>query len=118
MPRPSSSPRSLRACALALTLTCLSGCAWLPSWAGGGGKAATSTPAQAAASLVVVQYRQGPRSFSAQTANEAVGVRLVQTLGVIDGALVEPPAGMSAAEAAARLRRQPGVIYAEPQTAP
>lgn len=116
MPRPSSLSRRLTACVLALCLTGLSGCAWLPGWAGGGSQAASG---QAQASdLVIVQYRQGPRSFAAQTANEAVGVRLVQTLGVIDGALVEPPAGMSAAEAAAQLRRQPGVINAQPQAAP
>jgi len=41
-------------------------------------------------------------------------VRMVQTLGVIDGALVAPPEGMSAQEASRRLREQPDVINAQP----
>ncbi|GAA5232874.1 hypothetical protein FOZ76_02060 [Verticiella sediminum] len=111
--------RSLRlftVCAL-LPALALAGCSWLPRWAGGGEPGATVVQPAAQDNLVVVQYRQGPRSFAAQTANEAVGVRMVQTLGVIDGALVEPPAGMSAEEAAARLREQAGVVNAEPQRA-
>ena len=100
----------------ALTLTVLSGCAWVPTWIGGerGVQAPASPPAAANSQLIIVQYQQGPRSFAAQTANDAVGVRMVQTLGVIDGALVAPPDGMSTAEAARRLREQPGVINAEP----
>ncbi|MBU4611161.1 hypothetical protein IMZ29_11645 [Achromobacter sp. GG226] len=106
--------RPLVLCGLAATV--LSGCAWMPTWMGGerGVRAPASPPAAETTNLVVVQYRQGPRSFGAQTANDAVGVRMVQTLGVIDGALVAPPEGMSAEEASRRLREQPDVINAQP----
>lgn len=79
-----------------------------------GVRAPDSPPAAEQTNLVIVQYHQGPRSFGAQTANDAVGVRLIQTLGVIDGALVAPPEGMSAEQASARLREQAAVINAQP----
>jgi hypothetical protein len=99
-----------------------SGCAVLDSFkfGGGGGAASGSTtatgPAANAPAQVIVQYRGGARSFEAQTANEKVGGRVVQTFDVIGGALVALPAGMSAQEGVALFKKQPGVVNAEPDT--
>jgi hypothetical protein len=68
------------------------------------------------AARIIVTYRDGPTSESATAANQAIGVRVVRTLATGHAVLVELPAGMSLDEGLDRLRAQPGVRHAEPDS--
>ncbi len=74
--------------------------------------AATSTPASGAELLV--RFEPGARASERAEARQDAGVRRERGFAVAGLEAVEPVPGVSAAAAAAALRREPGVLYAEP----
>ena len=65
-------------------------------------------------SRVIVFYRDGVESDSANAANAAVGATLLRPLAVENAAVLSLPAGLPVAEAIRLFMQQPGVTLAEP----
>ncbi|HEY9897542.1 MAG TPA: S8 family serine peptidase [Pantanalinema sp.] len=111
-------PRAFRRLSATLALCGLAGCAALPP----GTQVAGAVPpdvtwlnppaeagAEYAADRVIVKLKQGQRVRSVQ------GMRMVQAIeGLGNAGLYAVPAGSSVGETVAKLRRDPGVVYAEP----
>jgi len=63
---------------------------------------------------IIVFYRDGVESDSANAANAAVGATLLRPLAVENAAVLSLPAGLPVAEAIRLFMQQPGVTLAEP----
>lgn len=111
-------PRTFRRLSATLALCGLASCAALPPGTQTTGAVPpdvtwltppTETGAEYAVDRVIVRLKQGRAVRSVQ------GMRMVQAIeGLANAGLYAVPAGSTVAETVAKLRRDPGVVYAEP----
>jgi thermitase len=75
---------------------------------------AAAAPARAGSGDVIVRFAPAADAGDRGDARRAAKVKRKRGLPVSGMELADPEAGVTAAEAAARLEREPGVLYAEP----